>query len=491
MDDHHPSLADLTEEERSDAMIRFQILKPFIEDGVSLTRVASEKGIPLRTASRWVKQYREAGLVGLVRRRRADRGRRQIPPMLQQLIEGMALQKPAPTAAMIYRQVSGIAEQQGWAKPSYATVHSVVRSLEPGLVTLAHEGSKAYREAFDLIYRREAQRPNEIWQADHTLLDVWLADDEGKPKKPWLTIILDDYSRVAAAYFLTFKAPSALNTSLALRQAIWRKSDPRWHVCGIPDTFYTDHGSDFTSRHMEQVSADLKMELVFSIPGAPRGRGRIERFFKTVNLMFLMALPGYAPEGAPPPAGKLLSLAELDARFRAFLLDEYHVRLHGGTDMAPQDRWEVGGLVPRLPDSLEQLDLLLLTVAKSRRVHQDGIHFQGLRYMDLTLAAYVGEDITIRYDPRDMAEIRVFHGDKFLCRAVCQEVAGQTIGLKEIIQARNHRRRQLRQGLTERSELVDRLLAVHQPEVSPPLSEPLVREPTSPEKRLRRYYNDD
>jgi len=50
---------------------------------------------------------------------------------------------------------------------------------------------------------------------------------------------------------------------------------------------------------------------------------------------------------------------------------------------------------------VEQLDLLLLTVAKPRKVQQDGIHFQGLRYLDLTLSAYIGEPVVIRYDPAD------------------------------------------------------------------------------------------
>jgi transposase InsO family protein len=57
-------------------------------------------------------------------------------------------------------------------------------------------------------------------------------------------------------------------TALALRQAIWRKEDARWKVCGIPEVLYTDNGSDFTSRHLEQVSADLKIRLVFSTPGS-------------------------------------------------------------------------------------------------------------------------------------------------------------------------------------------------------------------------------
>ena len=48
-------------------------------------------------------------------------------------------------------------------------------------------------------------------------------------------------------------------------------------------------------------------------------------------------------------------------------------------------------LLSRMPESIEQLDLLLLTVAKARKVRNDEIHFLRMRYVDATLAAYVGE----------------------------------------------------------------------------------------------------
>jgi len=51
--------------------------------------------------------------------------------------------------------------------------------------------------------------------------------------------------------------------------AIWRKTDPAWLVCGIPGLLYSDHGSDFTSRHMDQVCADLHVQLVHSTAGQP------------------------------------------------------------------------------------------------------------------------------------------------------------------------------------------------------------------------------
>jgi putative transposase len=445
-----------TEEERTLALDRFQILRPFLEDGVSLVRIAEENHLGVRTVNRWAENYRKQGLAGLCRKTRADKSKRQMSPTLQHVVEGLALQQPRPTAAAVHRQAALVAVRLGEAVPSYRTVHLMIQGMDPALVTLAHEGTKSYSDRFDLIHRREAEAPNAIWQADHSELDVLVKDGEGESRKPWLTIVLDDYSRAVAGYLLFFGAPSAIQTALALRQAIWRKSQPGWHVCGIPQVLYTDHGTDFTSRHLEQVAADLKIRLMFSTIGKPRGRGKIERFFKSLSQVFLSRLPGYARGRSGGSA--VLTLPELGQELERYLIGEYLVTPHRTTKQAPQARWEARGFLPQMPESLERLDLLLLTVPTARRVHQDGIRFMGMRYIDPTLAAYVGEDVVLRYDPRDMAEIRVFHHDRFLCRAVCQELAGETVALREIVKARNGRRRQLRHTLQERRRVVDSLL---------------------------------
>ena len=486
-------LTALSGSQRAQALDRFAVLRPFLEDGVPLAGLARQRGIAPRTAQRWLARYRREGLAGLARRARRDRGGHRLPRRLQACIERLALQRPRRSIAAIQRQAATVATEQSWPVPGYKQVYAIVRTLDPALLTLAHEGDKAYREAFDLLHRHEAPHPNALWQADHTQLDIWLLDDTGRPARPWLTVSLDDYSRAVAGYYLTFAAPSAIGMALALHQAIWRKGDARWPVCGIPDRFYTDHGSDFTSRHLEQVAADLHLRLVFSLPGQPRERGKIERFFGTINQLFLGDQPGYIPASAPLPsqagARQTLTLAGLDARFRARLLDEYHPRPHGETGEAPATRWAAGSFLPRLPDALGQLDLLLLTVPKARRVRRDGIHFQGLRYLDPTLAAYLGEDVTIRYDPRDLAELRVYHRDAFLCRAICPEVAGATLSLKDITAARDRRRRQLRQELIERAAVVEALTAARRADAT----EAPVASPESPAvaaPRLKRYRNE-
>ncbi|MEU8359764.1 hypothetical protein AB0C27_27470 [Nonomuraea sp. NPDC048882] len=125
--------------------------------------------------------------------------------------------------------------------------------------------------------------------------------------------------------------------------------------------------------------ADLKVTPVFK--GQPHGHGKIERLIGTVNQMCLAHLPGYAPRGTCDRAGQAtLTLPQLDAAIGRFFHQVYNQRPHSETKTAPQARWEAGAFIPRMPGSLEQLDLLLLTVAKPRKIHTDGIHFLSLRY---------------------------------------------------------------------------------------------------------------
>jgi putative transposase len=483
-------LTALSEAQRTQALERLEIIRPAVEKHVSQAQVARTHHLSPSTVQLWIKRYREKGLAGLANARRSDKGKsRKLPEQAITLVEGLALQTPPRSAAAIHRQVCAIAKEQGWKPPSYEWVRLLVKNLDPALVTLAHQGAAAYREEFDLLYRREATHANAIWQADHTPLDVLLLDEAGQPARPWLTVIEDDYSRAIAGYRISFQEATALTTALTLRTAIWHKDDPRWHVCGIPTVFYTDHGSDFTSKHLEQVAADLPMELIFSQVKVPRGRGKVERFFRSVNELFLQDLPGYAPEGYKGAEARL-TLAAFEQRFRTWLLEEYHTRVHSEIKCAPAERWEAGGFLPHLPHSLERLDLLLLTVAKTRRVQQDGIRFQGYRYIEPTLAGYVKEEVLIRYDPADLAEIRVYHQDSYVCRAICQELTGQTISLKEIEKARVERRKQVREGLSSRAAVVEQFLAVHQDETFPPKTATREPAPAVERPRLKRYINE-
>jgi len=168
-----------------------------------------EAEVPFRTAQRWVERYRKPGLAALARKGRADEGGRRVySQRILEAIEGLALERPPLPITAIYKQVKLFADSIGETVPSYPAVHRIVRKLPASLLMLAHEGGKDYSESFDLVHRREASGPNAIWQADHAQLDILIVREDGSTARPWLTAVIDDYSRAIAGYYLGFEPPS-------------------------------------------------------------------------------------------------------------------------------------------------------------------------------------------------------------------------------------------------------------------------------------------
>lgn len=65
------------------------------------------------------------------------------------------------------------------------------------------------------------------------MLDILLIREDGHSSKPWLTVILDDYSRAVAGYFLSFEAPGVRQTVACAGAGIWRKDHARWSRAGF------------------------------------------------------------------------------------------------------------------------------------------------------------------------------------------------------------------------------------------------------------------
>ena len=133
---------------------------------------------------------------------------------------------------------------------------------------------------------------------------------------------------------ISLDAPSALNTALALRQAIWKKNTPTYNICGIPQILYTDHGSDFMSHHIEQVCINIKIRMVNSAVGRPQARGKIERFFQTLNDCVLIDLPGFTIKGKPASL-PTLSLTELESIIVNYITNTYNQEIHSSTGKSP------------------------------------------------------------------------------------------------------------------------------------------------------------
>lgn len=463
-------------------------------EGVPWTDLAAHAGVSVRTLQRWA-AWIDADR--LPRQARRDKGQRRIPNDLVGAVEALALRRPAPTVAYIHRRVSDIARDRGLAAPSYTTVRAIAGRIDPGLLALAEGGDAAYRDKFELVYRRTTDAPNEQWQMDHTLLDVMVLDERARPVRPWLSVVLDDYSRAVAGYSISTNAPTAEQSALALHQAVSRKRNSAWVVSGLPDVLYVDHGADFTSTRIERVCLELHIRLIHSRVAVPQGRGKVERFYRTITTELLPHLPGFIPHGTAgaPVTDPSLTMPELDGVLERFVVGEYNERPHSATGSAPHARWRGAGFIPRTPAHPEDIDALLLTAATTRRVQRDGIQFASTRYVSPVLAAYVGEDVTIRYDPRDLGEVRIFHDNTFLCRAIAPERSSATLSFDDLQAARNARRRNLKQQLREHSAVAASLPpdTRHRTANTPaPAGENRTEQPTPkrPKHGLRTYRDD-
>jgi putative transposase len=249
-------------------------------------------------------------------------------------------------------------------------------------------------------------------------------------------------------------------------------------MCGCPEKFYSDHGSDFESSHIEQVAADLKFEPSHSIVGEAEPRGKVERLFRTADQLFIPDIK--SPKTAPLP------VEDIDRAFKKWLLETYLTRKNEDLDESPLDRWKAAARIPRMPESQEALDLMLLHVGRTRIMRRDGIRFKTFRYFDVALSKYVKEEVSIRYDPRDMSEIFVYADGKFVGKAFCRELEGKETNLIEIIRERTRRKNEVKAAVLERQKLAQPLLSVAPITVGRDNTEKAVE--TQPTRRIFKYF---
>jgi putative transposase len=139
---------------------------------------------------------------------------------------------------------------------------------------------------------------------------------------------------------------------------------------------------------------------------------------------------------------------ELNDLIKEFIINSYHHTIHSTTKEKPLDLWQQNQTIPQMPESIEKLNLLLLTAKKSRIVQRDGIRFANYRYFHPNLVAYIGEAIIIRFDPNDLGEIFVYdEQNKCICKAVCEEFQDHAITYDELRKIRTNRKKLLKQEI--------------------------------------------
>ena len=345
--------------------------------GSRRTRVAVE------TLRDWLAAYRTGGFDALRPQPRKDIGHaRSIPEEVADLLVHLRDEHRDYSVPMVIDEARKLCEQ---ARAQALPVSTVHRLLACAGVMSAPPESPSSKDRRHFSY----ERAGELWMSDVMHGPAVFVSGRRK-QKSYLLCLLDDATRVVP--FAAFALSESIEAFVpVLAGAIRRR--------GIPERLYADNGALYRSRHLALVCARLGITLIHARPYQPAGKGKQERFFRTVRMRLL---PTLREEDSA-------SLEALNRRLWAWIEGEYHQSPHSGLGgQTPLDAWAMrSGEVRMAGPDLDLREVFLFE--QKRRVHRDRtVSLDGVLYeVD---AALVGEIVVLRYDPsRRGAPIDVWH----------------------------------------------------------------------------------
>jgi len=360
-----------------------ELTNPYLEHG-ELKRLIREKAgreyeIPYSQRNHiseecirdWLKKFNKYGKEGLLPRRRSDWGSsRSLKPQEASLLIRYLEEHPELTATTCLREL----QRQGMISSplSSSSLSRLVRASGMDRESRMQRRREEKNLKFEFFY------PLECVQADD-LYAFAVPDGKGGRRKAILMSFLDDATRrVLYANF------SFTERSVEFEAGI--KHILKAH--GRIGMLYVDHGAPFVSRQTKRIMDILGIVIAHSTVRRPQGRGKKERFFRTVRDQFLRPLDQQSIRG----------LGELNTRFRSWLESEYHRTPHRGlAGKTPLDAWlEKSRYIVHMDTSIDLEQAFLHE--ESRKVYKDSTLTLGGTLYEVC-PSLIGSRVKLFYDP--------------------------------------------------------------------------------------------
>ena len=418
-------------------------LKPLISEVAA--KLEDPNPPSVATLCRWLQRWKNSGerdVRALVpnyfgRGNRTRRLPHQVLQIINEAVDIVYLQPEGTTiraawskaVADIHRINQGRPENTALPMPSERTIGKRIAAIDRYDRMRARKGRRmADHEYLPVGAGPRASRPLEVVEADHTQMDIILLSKDGVVLgRPWLTAIIDRYSRCPTGFYVGFEPPSTLSVSNALRNAILPKDyvekfpgvENTWPCFGVPETIVVDNGPEFHSAAFNDACCQLGINVQYTPVKSPWFKGRIESWLGTVSKSFCHQLPGTTFSDAQQ-RGDYQSEKQAAISFDLFIhlfhkwvVDVVMFERHSGINGVPRQFWEEGTKAHpvRLPKRHEDLDPLLGGLVE-RKLSRRGIEFSGLLYNSEELKRLrthpgVKKDVKVRYDPSNLDRVWV------------------------------------------------------------------------------------
>ena len=448
-------LESIPERDWAIARHTLEIIKPLLrrrERGSAVAdKIAEEAGVSRATLYRWLRDYRNTGLLSslLPARRSGGRGKSRLPEeieaIIQDRIENYYLTDQQPSITDTIEEVRRLCFNAKLQLPHAHTIRKRIKAIEERERISRRRGRRVAEEMFDPIEGSvpDAEWPLAMTQIDHTPLPIMVVDEMTRREigKPWVTFAIDVNSRVVQGMYLTLEPPSAMSAGLCLVHAILPKEKwldelgvkvdwPCWGVMGI---LHMDNAREFRGDMLKVACDEYNIDLQLRPVKKPRYGGHIERLMGTAS-QGLKKVKGATFSGPDEKgeddaqANAVMTLHELE-QWLVLFLGKYHHRKHGGIGMSPLQKYTEGllggnGRPPRglparrLDEEKIRLDFMPFV---ERTIQPYGVVVDDIYYFSDVLRKWINAPdpdnpkasriFRFKRDPRDIGQLYFFDPD--------------------------------------------------------------------------------
>lgn len=442
-------ISEFTPKELETIAKRLEAIKPILNGASkdSVVEHAKNIGVHHSTLYRWCNSYfAEDNASGLLPKKRGrKKGRTMLGEeaerIIQDVIHSDYLTQQKVDIETVARKVQITCLNQDIPLPSNSTVRRRIAEISEGERVAKRQGKDAARNKFSLAPKHfTADYPLEYVQIDHTVGDIILVHEKSRLPigRPYLTLMIDVYSRMIHGYYLSFDPPSATSVSMCIVNAVCDKDktlkdlgiDAEWGIWGFPDNLHSDNGADFHSAALKNGCLLHDVHLEKRPMLKTEFGGHVERVLGTV-MKDVHNISGTTHSNIKEKGDydsekeSAMTLREFEKRLVTFIVKIYHKNVHKSLGMSPEQKFNEGiwgtsakdgaGLPPRPTDPATiLLDFLPF---KKRKIENNGVSIGAATYYDSVLRNYrealdpvtkKKKDFIFKTDPRDITHIWLY-----------------------------------------------------------------------------------
>jgi len=444
---NHQDLEEITDKEWRKIELRFDAIRPLV-DGATRKEIESraiEIGRHYTTIYRWLRKYRSMMVMSslLSRRPGCRLGTKRISPeaesIITEVIESHYLSSQRPSIQRVIDRVFIACHERKVFPPGKNTIRSRIKEISE-YERLKRQGNRS--KARTLYEPTPGQFPGAdyplaVVQIDHTPMDIMLVDDEHRLSigRPWITLAIDQFSRMITGYYLSLDAPSSASVAMCVANSILPKDkwllahgvSGEWPVWGVMNTIHVDNGADFRSGTFRKSCVEYGINIEYRPVAKTNYGGTVERVLGTV-LKHVHDIPGTTfsnikeRESYDSDGKASMTFSEFEKWLVTYITAYYHKKKHSSLGVSPEDKWNIGifggpkndgiGLPPKLADG--ETVLISFMPIFERTIQKNGVNIDGLTYYENILRSLVNvthgdtgkkREFIFRRDPRDVSYI--------------------------------------------------------------------------------------